>query len=598
MKKRITGLIGAVLSLSMLTGCGLLTDTQNYNFNKDGIPIVDESGEEVSVEVMTNKNKTAEIYIDTTAGMAAVAAAPKVQELVQDSADAVTKTWNDVETKLYTVGSNSIDAQASVSQINNLAAFAYNGESSDVLIRAVENAPNVVNEKVIDPRIKLIVTDLSTQLQNYQELASKLDKALMQQNKSFAIISLETQKPFFIVAIGALNDLSSYLDEFYAMPNVVEFNPNMNWNTADQMRPINCKIYAQNSGIEGVNFDSITYVERGNYEVSSGNAAAEAAPPAGEMPGGNGALPAGGMPGGNGAPPAGGAPGGNGAPPAGGASGGNGEPMMMPGGMMLVDDEVGSYSILRPDYAPEHMKKYVEGTVNFAPEDYSAADIKLDRSVEVEVPLNVDEADLSADNIHYIGFKSLLWSGTKLIDDTNKKIAGKIKINIPFKSINQIQLSDLNFSSSTEYLDANKGENEFKENGKQLKENIEVAFASNEGPTESLWRIDNQDKTVMINIYVSDLNELSHATKLNITVETSDPGKIPVWVQTKTMSNEYKNLQSFISLLNDYHTKDNKYSETITVYLTEGDSELDESITAEPFLPLVSGDSSDDSVED
>lgn len=582
MKKRITGLIGVLLSMSMLTGCGLLTDSQNYNFNKDGVPIKDENGNEISVEIMNNRNKSAEIYIDTTSGMTEIVSSPNVQEIVQDSADAITKTWNDVETSLYTVGSNSIDGQSNISQINNLAAFKYEGASSDVLVRAIENAPNVINEKVIDPRIKLIITDIRPQLQNYQELASKLDKELMQQEKSFAIISVETQKPFVIFAVGALNDLASYLDRFYSMPNVTAFNPNMDWNSIDQQRMINCKIYAQNSGIEGVNFDNIAYVERGSYEIQTNTPDSEnAAPPPPGEPGKPGGMPQNGK----GNPPknagAGNAPGGNGAPP------------QMPDGQRFAGDEIGSFSILRPDYTPEYLKKSIEGTVNFAPEDYSNAEIPLDRSVEVELPSEVDSADLSAEDIHYIGFKSLLWSGSKYVADNNTKVSGKIKMTIPFNSINQIQLSDLDFETSTSYFDANKGDNEFHENKKTLKDNVEVAFANNEGPTESLWRIDNQDKTVMVNIYVNDLRDLPYATKLNITVGTSDPGKIPVWVQEKTQTADFKNLQNFVSLLNDYHTKDNKYSETITVYLMAGDSQLDKSITSESFIALMNEGSSD-----
>ena len=234
MKRKFAGIVCLILTVSILAGCGVLTDRRNYNFNKDGIPITDSDGKEVVVEVINNKNKTAEVYFDATDGMREIIADGIVQGIVQDSVDAITKTWNDVTSSLYTVDADSIDPQSSVSIINNLSAITYAGTSNDTLIRAVEHEPNKSNEKVIDPRIKIIVTDLRSQLQDYQTLAATLAKDLMEENKSFAVISVKTQKPFFIFAIGALNDLSKYLNEFYAMPNIVMFNPNMNWNTADQ----------------------------------------------------------------------------------------------------------------------------------------------------------------------------------------------------------------------------------------------------------------------------------------------------------------------------------------------------------------------------
>ncbi len=265
MKRKFAGIVCLILTVSILAGCGVLTDRRNYNFNKDGIPITDSDGKEVVVEVINNKNKTAEVYFDATDGMREIIADGIVQGIVQDSVDAITKTWNDVTSSLYTVDADSIDPQSSVSIINNLSAITYAGTSNDTLIRAVEHEPNKSNEKVIDPRIKIIVTDLRSQLQDYQTLAATLAKDLMEENKSFAVISVKTQKPFFIFAIGVLNDLSKYLNEFYAMPNIVMFNPNMNWNTADQERNINCKIYAQNGGIEGVDFDNIQIREQGTY---------------------------------------------------------------------------------------------------------------------------------------------------------------------------------------------------------------------------------------------------------------------------------------------------------------------------------------------
>lgn len=584
MKKRLISVL-LLIPVLFLAGCGILTDTQNYNFNKDGVPIKDSDGNEVEIEVINNKNKTAEIYLDTTAGMKEIVEDTVVQGIVQDSVDAIVQAWNrDVTPSLYTIGDSTMDIQQSISAINDLSTISYSGTSTDALVRAVQNKPNKVNEKIIDPRVKLIITDLRNQLQDYQNLASILDQELMAANKSFAILSVKTQKPFFIVAIGALNDLSTYLDKFYTMPNVIAFNPNMDWNSIDQERNINCKIFAQNSGIEGIDYSRITIPERGNYEVDeNGNVMTGMMPPDGMAPPeGAGPIGQAGSP--NGVPGQPNGPMGQ-QPPAGGMGMSNGDaPPQLPGGMRMKQDETASFSILRTDYEPKYLKTNIEGAANFCPEDYPNTDIALDRTVEIELPNSVDPEDLSLDDIRYIGLKSLLWAGSDYIPDDKVIISGKAKVVIPFNSINQIQLSDLEFSSTTSYYDANKGDDEFYESGKDVKSNIEVAFANNGGPTQSLWRVDNQDKTLMTNVYVTDLLALSYATKLEITVTATDPGKIPVWVQSWSQNEDFKNLQSLISLLNQYNKNDNKYEETITIYLMAGDSAIDKEITSEPFL--------------
>ena len=57
MKKRIIGILCAIIATSMLASCGTLTDTTNYNFPKEGIVETDEKGMEKEAVVFTNKNK-------------------------------------------------------------------------------------------------------------------------------------------------------------------------------------------------------------------------------------------------------------------------------------------------------------------------------------------------------------------------------------------------------------------------------------------------------------------------------------------------------------------------------------------------------------
>ena len=560
MKKRIIGILCAIIATSMLASCGTLTDTTNYNFPKEGIVETDEKGMEKEAVVFTNKNKNAEVYYDVSISMQGGAGDRVTQGIVQDSVDAITKTWNDVSTELYSVNESGIEKKDNISYINDLSKITYSGESSDSVVKAIDNE-NKSGEKVIVPRIKLIVTDLNGQLQNYQDLAEESSKKIIDKKQSFAIMSVKTANPFFIIAIGNLTDLSSYIDEFYNMPNVSSYNGTMDWTGMDREYNVNCKICPQNSGIVGIDYDNIKSVEQGTYAVDKNGKAVENNSASGQIPVGN--------PGEQ--PPAGG-PGGP--PPAGGSNGGGAAgqaPQDLPRGLALQTDEKGSFSILRPDYQSSQLDK-VEGTVNFTPDK--------DNTVELDTPVNISTDDVKPEDIRYLAYKSMLWTKSPIVDLTDD-IAGKIKFNVPFESVSQIQLSNLDFGVETNLSDAKNSDKEFFDSDNITKDNIEVTFASNGGPQSTEWRIDNVDKTAMINVYVKDLTLLSYVTKLDITFSASDPGSIPVWVQEWSKNPKFKNLQNFISLLNEYNTKGNKFEEKLTVYLLAGDKDTYDSVKIE-----------------
>ena len=246
-------------------------------------------------------------------------------------------------------------------------------------------------------------------------------------------------------------------------------------------------------------------------------------------------------------------------------------PQDLPRGLALQTDEKGSFSILRPDYQSSQLDK-VEGTVNFTPDK--------DNTVELDTPVNISTDDVKPEDIRYLAYKSMLWTKSPIVDLTDD-IAGKIKFNVPFESVSQIQLSNLDFGVETNLSDAKNSDKEFFDSDNITKDNIEVTFASNGGPQSTEWRIDNVDKTAMINVYVKDLTLLSYVTKLDITFSASDPGSIPVWVQEWSKNPKFKNLQNFISLLNEYNTKGNKFEEKLTVYLLAGDKDTYDSVKIE-----------------
>ena len=71
---RFFKIVVIAVAVIFLVGCGgTVSDNRNYNFDHNNVAFVDENGNEVKREVFVNKNKTAEFFIDSTAGMSIIA---------------------------------------------------------------------------------------------------------------------------------------------------------------------------------------------------------------------------------------------------------------------------------------------------------------------------------------------------------------------------------------------------------------------------------------------------------------------------------------------------------------------------------------------
>ena len=592
--KKLTKLCAALLSaIFLFTGCkgsSTIVDNKNYNFDHNNVAFMDEDGNEVSRTVYVNKNKSAEFYVDITNGMAEISADANFQKILLDSYDAIQKTWGEVETDVYAVG-NSVESK-DISYLNSFSNNNFSQDTDSVLSQAITANPKTSNEKTIVPKIKLIVTDLSDQLLNYQKLASTLKSEVMEKDLSFAILVVNTAKPFYIFAVGAVQDLSDYLDTFYQMPDVSGFigNP-IDRLDMDKVYPINCTVYAQQCGVMGINYSGITLIENGSVQV-----APPGAPPinAGD-PNGQPLMDP------NGQPPM--NP--NGQPP----MNPNGQPPMNPNGQpgqgapgddpnaQPTIDEAGSFSVLRYDCTGEYLrgsfdkdkiKNYgvynvgIEGTVNFT-YDKSEQDSNEDFPwVELAVPEDVSEEDVSVQDIKYIAFKSLYWDGAEEAED-NKNTAGKIKINIPFKVMSQIKLSTLLYDVSTDVYVANEGDSEFYEANSKEEKCFDVALAGAATPSQGMYRIDDMENAAVLNIFVDELKNLPAKSKLDIKFTATQPSaQIPAWAIYES-NNGFTNIAKFISLLNDYQADNNKMEATLTCYICAGDEETYEETDIESY---------------
>jgi len=558
-KKRILTLCAMLLTLVFLTSCGASkpVDYSNYNFNKNGVAFFDEDNNETERKIYVSKSVNAEVYIDTTAGMQEIVSDGNFKKILLDAVDSIGKTWNDVSADIYSVG-NGLE-EKDISMINNLDSSMFNGGDANVVTQALEAVPNKSNEKVIVPKIKLIVTDLTNQLNNYQELSTKVRDNVMSKGQSMAFMCINTSKPFYMFAIGAEQDLSDYLTTFYEMPDVKAFNGIIDKLGMDMEHPINCIIYAQGSGLMGIDYENTVAVENGEFYTAPD---AGQMPPNGQMPPMDPAMMQGGQ-----MPPQQGMPGVPPPPPPPGPINPNEQPHNL--------EKSGSFTIRRNDYTAELMKKEIEGTVNFAYDEALQEVNEDDPWVEIGHPTNVSEEDVSVPDMKYLAFKSLMWSGSDEAEEYGET-AGKIKIKIPFKVMSQVKLSTLLFDISTDLYTANAGDGEFYEASKKDQDCFEIAWAEGVTPSMGRYRMDDMTNTAVLNIFVPNLNDLPDYSKIDIKFSAyPEEAIIPVWVNNKSMAG-YDNITKFVSLLNDYQAENNKFEEVITCYVLAGDKETHE----------------------
>ena len=560
-----------VAATILLVGCGgIVSDNRNYNFDHNNVAFVDKDGNEVKREIFVNKNKTAEFFIDSTADMRSVAKDVNFQKILLDSYDSVQNAFGDVETTIYSVGENINPENTDF--INNVSPGSFGGSSDNVLIKALTAEMNKSNDKVIVPKIKIIVTDLSQQLDSYQNIAKTIKDSVMENGQSFAILTINTSKPFFIFVIGAQQDLSDYIETFYNAPDVSRFAGYIDKLAIDQEYKVNCTVFAQKCGVMGIDYDNVEPKEKGDVYIAPvgaeppvTNGQGMPAPPpmtdGQDMP----APPP--MPNGQDMP----------APPPMPNGQGMSAPPPMPDGQApqetsrLVDD-AGSFSILRYDYTPELMNSKIEGSVNFT-YDKAAQGVSEDSPwIEIAPPDGVDANDVNVADIKYLAFKSLYWDKAEDAQQWGQ-VSGKIKLKIPFRAMSQIKLSTLLYDISTDVSVAYKGESSFSEANAKEKDTFSVEWSDGVTPSQGRYRINDDDNTAILKICVDDMSKLPDISKLDIKFTAyQDENIIPAWAYNKANSG-YPNMDKFISLLNQYQKDYNKLEDTLTCYVCAGDEE-------------------------
>lgn len=581
MWKRITSVL---LCVVLLTGCTSridgpeevptrLTDRTNYNFSKENVTILEEDGSYKKQDIFTHEeNNRVDIYLDTCENMGLALESSSGEGAFRDLIDAVAATWDKPEWCFYQVQNGKVARAEDMAGLDDPQSISFQGLSDGAIQAALDDwnsESHLSGEKIIQPKLKLIVTDFRGQLSSYRQIAESLRDALSDrsgiQHRSLAVISVKNEgtDPIFIFAIGWLRDLSDFLVKFYDMPAIrsmlsqpetysdQDYDQKLFWFEDEELN-VNCKLYAQNCGIYGIDYYATQGIEKGLISRKKNGTSKQSDVVDPDNP------------------------------------------------ADVVFDPNGSYSILRANYCmstykdPTDSKRtvldVVEGTVNFREEVW---DDPSTRPLDIKLPANVSEREVSEEDIRCIAFRSLLWDGA---EDAVKKLlleegedalydeldlAGKIKIRVQFNMSPLVAPLNYKYSMETLYSTGTPDQPNFESvNAKNIEGNLYPVFATSEesdkDKNEKELRLNNVNKTAIINIMVKHLNQLADITKLDICFRVRDPGTIPKWVSNWTQFSGYEKLENFFVLMNSYSTEMYAFEDTLTVYIAGGNQEESE----------------------
>jgi len=577
MWKRVTSVL---LCVVLLTGCkhsidGLeekptrLTDRTNYNFSKENVTFLEEDGSYKKQDIFTHKeNNRVDIYLDTCENMGLALKSSSGEGAFRDLIDAVVVTWGNPECCFYQVQDGKVAKAEGTADLDNPQNISFQGLSDGAIQAALDDwnsESHLSGEKIIQPKLKLIVTDFQGQLSSYRQIAQRLRDALSDrsgsQYRSLAVISvkIEDADPIFIFAIGWLRDISDFLETFYSMPAIRSMLPQTETYSVqnhdqklfwleDEELGVNCKLYAQNCGIYGIDYYATQGIEKGLISKKKNGTSKQSDVADADNP------------------------------------------------ADAVFDPNGSYSILRANYCmstykdPTDSKKtvldVVEGTVNFREEVWNDPST---RPLDIKLPEDVSDREVSEEDIRCIAFRSLRWDGAEdavkqlLLEEGEDvlydklDLAGKIKIRVQFNMSPLVAPLNYKYSMETQYFTGTPDQPNFEPvDAIQIEDNLYPVFATSEesdkDKNEKELRLDNVNKTATINIMVKHLDRLADITKLDICFRVRDSGTIPKWVSS--LGDE--RLENFFVLMNSYSTKMYAFEDTLTVYIAGKNQEQSE----------------------
>lgn len=281
-----------ILGVLLLTGCGgrpLDTDNKNIPVNKE---LVVSEGYDFYYNI--GYNMTAYLNIDSKS----------YTDIVYAASSVARSTWYDGDNKFYVVSDKVYehDINFLTSSIHDVSQYASEYH------KALQLSLHEINTE----KTSIIVTDLQTDLYDYSAVSAALVDKVLSKGLSVGFIGVQLDLneseagTFFIIVIGNTDSLSKYIDNFKENPTIINYSGEQTDFQMDNVKMINYQIIANNSGILGIDYENVEFIENGFYAGPDGN--------------------------------------------------------------IDRQEAKGSFTTLNRDYTPELMQRVVEGTVNFSPE--------------------------------------------------------------------------------------------------------------------------------------------------------------------------------------------------------------------------------------
>lgn len=265
-KKYSMGMLFLLLAL-LLTSCSLSTRP------------VDVKNKNIEIKIDTKKLSGCDVYYNIGPNMEYCMEADKknFSDIVYAAAGVARSVWHDGNNKFYTVSDklNEEDFSFLSVWLDDTAQY------SD----SYNNSLETVLKNIKDDRMSIVITDMQTELYDYAKVSELMVKNVLDKKLSLGFIGVQMNvddnnaRTFFIIAISDAENVSKYISGFKENPTVVAYSGETTDFQKDTVGKVNYQIIANQSGIEGIDYEKIdsdnneifNFVENGYYAGADGN---------------------------------------------------------------------------------------------------------------------------------------------------------------------------------------------------------------------------------------------------------------------------------------------------------------------------------------
>lgn len=242
----MAGLVAMVVVC--FSGCGKTTDTENKN---------------VTVEINDPQIENINVYLDNSADMLPYITNSMYSDVVYAASSVANDTFFNSKCTFY-------NSSREVIEQNSIRNYI---QSSNSYMVEETNILDTVLSEVKEDSLDVVITNISKQLNQYSSIASMLVNNALKNNKAVSFIGVDFEpQPIFIIVIGSNDALSEYLESFKENPSVKKYSGEEKQYQTDSIENINYQIIANQSGINGIDYDDLEIVENGDYYTNVNDA--------------------------------------------------------------------------------------------------------------------------------------------------------------------------------------------------------------------------------------------------------------------------------------------------------------------------------------